>query len=59
MAIVLLIVSFLIASFLVKTVRHLFMKLIGADAMFFNGKTQLIIIVIVTYFVYGFLYDLL
>jgi hypothetical protein len=52
MGIVLLIVSFLIAVAIVRIIRSLYMKIIGANVMFFNGATQLIIILVLTYIIF-------
>lgn len=52
MGIVLLIVSFLIAIAIVRLVRGLYMKIIGANVMFFNGTTQLIAILVLTYIIF-------
>ena len=52
MTIVLLIVSFIIATIIVQAVRGLFMKIIGANVMFLSGYKQIIYIMIVAYIVF-------
>lgn len=41
------IVSLIVAAVLVNKVQRLYMKLMGAEYMFFNGKKKLIAIVII------------
>lgn len=40
------IISLIISAIVVNNAQRLFMKLIGADTMRFNGKTKFIIIII-------------
>lgn len=43
---IVLILSFVVANILVNKAQQLYMKFIGADTMFFNGKKKLIGIVV-------------
>ena len=45
--IIVFIISVILASIVVKLLRRLFMSIIGADAMFMQTKTQIILIVFV------------
>lgn len=47
MSVVILIVSFVIAIVLVNWAYKLFMKIMGANAMFFSMKTKLLAIIVV------------
>lgn len=47
------IVSFIISSILVNVVSGLFMKIIGAKAMLFNGKKRFVTILVVTWFIFN------
>lgn len=53
MAIVFLILSIIISSVIVQIVRGIFMKLIGANIMFFNGTTQIIVIILLGLVIFG------
>lgn len=47
-SLILLVVSFVLSIFLVNTAYKIWMKIIGADAMFFSGKKKWTAIVVVT-----------
>ena len=44
---ILLIISLIVATIIVNGVQRLYMKAMGADVMFFRGKTKLIAIVVI------------
>lgn len=45
LGIVILVIAFAVSSAVVNGAQRLFMRLIGADSMFFNGKAKLFAIV--------------
>lgn len=47
------VVSLVVATIIVNGAYQLFMKLIGADAMFFSAKTKLVAIVVVALLIMG------
>ena len=51
--IIIVIISLIIASMIVNKVYQLFMKLLGADFMFFSRKTKLVAILIVWLIISG------
>lgn len=53
MVIVFLLISLIISSIIVQLVRGIFMKIIGANVMFFNGMTQFVIIIILALLIFG------
>ncbi|MBQ8825562.1 MAG: hypothetical protein IJ007_00530 [Oscillospiraceae bacterium] len=53
------IIGFGIAIFLVNKAYQLYMKLLGAESMFFSAKKKLIAIVIVGLFITGILWSIL
>ena len=50
---VVLVVAFIVSSIIVNAVQQMFMNFIGADVMFFNGKTKLFIIVILGFVLFS------
>ncbi|HCT64751.1 MAG TPA: hypothetical protein DIC60_05725 [Lachnospiraceae bacterium] len=50
------IASFIISSILVNVVLGLFMKIIGAKAMLFNGKKRFVTILVVTWFIFNMIH---
>ncbi|MEA5083620.1 MAG: hypothetical protein VB018_05635 [Lachnospiraceae bacterium] len=50
------IVSFIISSVLVNAASGLFMKVIGAKAMMFNGKKRFVTILVVTWFIFNMIH---
>ena len=55
MTIVLFIVGMILGFMIVNGVQRIFMKLIGADAMFFNGKKKAVASFIVGLAIFGIL----
>lgn len=53
LTLILFIISLVVATILVNTAQQLYMKLIGADRMFFSGKKKLIAIFIVGLLILG------
>lgn len=53
MEIIYLIVSFILSSIVVNIISGVFMKIIGADVMFFSGKKRFITILVVTWFIFN------
>lgn len=51
---ILFVVSFIIAAVIVNKCQQLFMRLMGADAMYFSMKKKLIAIVVVWLIIFGF-----
>ncbi len=47
------VISFIISSILVNIVAGLFMKIIGAKGMIFNGKKRFVTILVVTWFIFN------
>lgn len=50
---ILFIISLVVATILVNTAQRLYMKLMGAEMMFFSGKKKLIAIVVVGLLILG------
>ena len=50
---ILFIASFIVAAVIVNKVQQLYMKLMGADMMFFSMKKKLIAIVVVGILIFG------
>lgn len=50
---IILIVCFFVSSIIVNQVQKMYMRFIGADAMFFSGKSKIIAIIVVTLFLTG------
>lgn len=56
--IIILIIAFAISSMLVNKLQQLYMKFMGADTMFFNGKKKLIAIIIIAFVLAGTVFKL-
>lgn len=52
------IIALIVAALLVNKVQQLYMKLMGADVMFFNGKKKIIAIVIIAIVLTAFVINL-
>ncbi|MGE4214302.1 MAG: hypothetical protein AB7E42_05945 [Anaerotignaceae bacterium] len=50
------IVSFIISSILVNVASGLFMKIIGAKAMLFNGKKRFVTTLVLTWVIFNMLH---
>lgn len=53
LTLILFIISLVVATILVNAAQQLYMKLIGADRMFFSGKKKLIAIFVVGLLILG------
>lgn len=53
LTLILFIISLVVATILVNVAQQLYMKLIGADRMFFSGKKKLIAIFVVGLLILG------
>ena len=48
------VIALIVSAMIVNAVQQMFMNFIGADVMFFNGKTKLAIIVILAFLMFRF-----
>lgn len=58
MTILLFVISFVVATIIVNVAQQMYMKLIGADMMFFSGKKKLIAIFLIGLVICGALLKL-
>lgn len=58
LAIIIFIVALVIATIIVNKAQQIYMKIIGAEAMFFSGKKKLIAILIIGLLITGLIYKL-
>ncbi len=56
---IVLIVSIVISAMLINKIQQVFMNLIGADVMFFNGKFKIVWILLVGFVIFGLIGRLL
>lgn len=47
------VIALIVSSVIVNKVQHMFMRFMGANVMFFNGKTKLFIIVMLAFLLFG------
>ena len=47
------VIALIVSAMIVNAIQQMFMNFMGADVMFFNGKTKLFIIVILAFILFG------